>query len=208
VSRPTKTRPRPAQASRPSEALDEIERERLARRCRERHRCRSDASHGVACGQGARRSAGARLALGELRRLARLVQAGLLALDLAGVAREEALALEETRSSGSASTRARAMPWRTAPAWPLTPPPCTRTRRSYWPSAPATLSGASATCGASRGEVLLERRPLIHVLPSPGRRITRATEVLRLPVPRYWRCRHYELNGFGACAACGCSGPA
>src|SRR5437763_2392493 len=34
------------------------------------------------------------LALAELRRLARLVQAGLLALDLARVAREEALALE------------------------------------------------------------------------------------------------------------------
>src|SRR5689334_21360358 len=28
--------------------------------------------------------------------------------------------------------------------------------------------------------------PLIQVAPSPGRRITRATEVLRLPVPRYW----------------------
>src|SRR5690349_5807402 len=28
-------------------------------------------------------------------------------------------------------------------------------------------------------------RPLIHVFPSPGRRITRATDVFRLPVPRY-----------------------
>src|SRR5258705_13788290 len=36
----------------------------------------------------------AKLALGELRRLARLVQAGLLALDDASVTREEALALE------------------------------------------------------------------------------------------------------------------
>src|SRR4029079_43577 len=36
----------------------------------------------------------AKLALGELRRLARLVQAGLLALDDAGVTREEALTLE------------------------------------------------------------------------------------------------------------------
>src|SRR5581483_4685880 len=34
-------------------------------------------------------------ALAELRRLARLVQAGLLALDLAGVARQVALALEQ-----------------------------------------------------------------------------------------------------------------
>src|SRR5438270_7127226 len=37
---------------------------------------------------------GVSLALGELRRLARLVQSGLLALDLAGVPREVALALE------------------------------------------------------------------------------------------------------------------
>jgi hypothetical protein len=28
--------------------------------------------------------------------------------------------------------------------------------------------------------------PFTQVLPSPGRRMTRATEVLRLPVPRYW----------------------
>ena len=35
------------------------------------------------------------LALRELRRLARLVQAGLLALDLACITREEALALED-----------------------------------------------------------------------------------------------------------------
>src|SRR4051812_22015983 len=40
------------------------------------------------------------LALRELRRLARLVQAGLLALDLTGVAREEALALERDAQLG------------------------------------------------------------------------------------------------------------
>src|SRR5690349_18455627 len=49
---------------------------------RGRRRCRS------------RRVPRARLALAELRRLTRLVQAGLLALDLACVAREEALALQ------------------------------------------------------------------------------------------------------------------
>ena len=43
---------------------------------------------------------GKRLALAELRRLARLVQAGLLALDLARVAREEALALERHAQLG------------------------------------------------------------------------------------------------------------
>src|SRR6184192_3452959 len=91
------------------------------------------------------------------------------------------------RSSGSASTSALAIPCRTAPAWPLGPPPCTRTRRSYVPSAPATLSGASASirCTA-RGKYCSIVRPLNHVAPSPGRRMTRATDVFRFPVP--WYC--------------------
>src|SRR5215211_2875921 len=90
-------------------------------------------------GGGSRRSASA---LRELRRFARLVQAGLLPLDDPGAGREEAGGLSGTRSSGSASTSARAIPWRTAPAWPLGPPPWTRTRMSYRPSSPATPSGA------------------------------------------------------------------
>ena len=36
--------------------------------------------------------------------------------------------------SGSISVSARAIPWRTAPAWPLMPPPWTRTRTSRLPS--------------------------------------------------------------------------
>src|SRR5215211_5872452 len=92
-----------------------------------------------------------------------------------------------TRSSGSASTSARAMPWRTAPAWPLGPPPCTRTRRSNVPSTPATLSGDSACSRwVARGKYCSIVRPLNQVVPSPGRRVTRATEVFRLPVPWYW----------------------
>src|SRR4051794_29820217 len=79
------------------------------------------------------------------------------------------------------------MPWRTAPAWPEGPPPWTRTRRSYWPSSSVSLSGASrATRWVRRGKYSSSVLPLIHVLPSPGRRITRATDVLRFPVPRYW----------------------
>src|SRR5205085_6216540 len=105
--------------------------------------------------------------------------------------------LSGTRRFGSASTRARAIPCRTAPAWPLGPPPCTRTRRSYVPSAPATLSGASASIRcAARGKYWSIVRPLIHVLPSPGRRITRATDVFRLPVPRYWAMSAIPLNPF------------
>src|SRR5262249_7145425 len=88
--------------------------------------------------------------------------------------------------SGSASTSARAMPCLIAPAWPEGPPPCTRTRRSYVAAASATSSGASTIwrCTA-RGKYSSSVRPLIQVFPSPGRRMTRATDVLRLPVPRY-----------------------
>src|SRR5262249_10362886 len=94
--------------------------------------------------------------------------------------------LRGTRSSGFASTSARAIPCRTAPACPVRPPPCTRTRRSYWPSTPAILSGdVTIVRQMVRGKYSSIVRPLIHVAPSPGRRITRATEVLRLPVPRY-----------------------
>src|SRR5436305_11539140 len=54
------------------------------------------------------------------------------------------------------------------------------------PSASATLSGASASerC-AARGKYSSIDLPLNQVVPSPGRRITRATEVFRLPVPLY-----------------------
>src|SRR5581483_10623011 len=91
-----------------------------------------------------------------------------------------------TRSSGLTSTSARATPWRTAPACPEGPPPCTRTRRSYWPSTSAVLSGAIASMRwTSLGKYSSIDFPLIHVAPLPGRRITRATDVLRLPVPRY-----------------------
>src|SRR5215213_9125766 len=40
----------------------------------------------------------------------------------------------------------------------------------------------------ARGKYSSSVRPLIHVVPSPGRRITRATDVLRLPVPWYEAC--------------------
>src|SRR5690348_3660604 len=37
----------------------------------------------------------------------------------------------------------------------------------------------------ARGKYSSSDLPLTQLLPSPGRRITRATEVLRLPVPKY-----------------------
>src|SRR5437763_3214631 len=54
------------------------------------------------------------------------------------------------------------------------------------PATPATLSGESASSRCvARGKYSSIVRPLNHVAPSPGRRITRATDVLRFPVPRY-----------------------
>src|SRR5947208_13119353 len=95
--------------------------------------------------------------------------------------------LRGSRRFGSASTSARATPWRTAPACPLGPPPWTRTRTSNVPSTPATFSGESASSRcARRGKYSSTVLPLNQVAPSPGRRITRATEVFRLPVPWYW----------------------
>src|SRR5262249_30528732 len=95
--------------------------------------------------------------------------------------------LSGSRRFGSAATSARAIRGRTAPAWPLGPPPWTRTRTSKVPSTSATFSGdiASSRC-VRRGKYCSTVLPLNQVAPSPGRRITRATEVLRLPVPRYW----------------------
>ena len=88
------------------------------------------------------------------------MQACLLALDDTGVAREEAFALERGAQL--------------------------RISLDERPSTPATRRGAVAMVRrAWRGKYSSIVRPLTHVAPSPGLRITRATEVLRLPVPRY-----------------------
>ena len=114
-----------------------------------------DAAHAVGAEQAA--GHGRPLALRELRAPAGGLQAGLLALDLAGVTREEALALELGAEFGSASTSARAMPWRSAPAWPVSPPPWQRAWTSKRSCRPASTSGDSAVvrCVAAR-EVVLE----------------------------------------------------
>ena len=82
MSRPTKTRPRAAPERRGlAELLDELDGQVLA----------DDAPDAVGAEVPPQERA---LALRELGRFARFVQAGLLALDLARVAREEALALQ------------------------------------------------------------------------------------------------------------------
>ena len=152
------------------------------------------------------------LPLRELRRLAGLVEPGLLALDDARVARQEALALETPRSSGSASTSARAMPWRSAPAWPEAPPPWIRARMSKRPSTPATRSGAVAVVrSASRGKYVLERAAV-----DPRRPVARAQDHARdgglalAGSPGTARCSRHQSSGSGCgfWASCGCVGPA
>ena len=51
---------------------------------------------------------------------------------------------------------------------------------------------------ASRGKYDSSERPLIHVAPSPGRRSTRATDVLRLPVPGTARSHSSSGSGWGS----------
>src|ERR1051326_5880165 len=81
--------------------------------------------------------------------------------------------------------RARAMPCAMAPAWPLVPPPSTRTLMSNLRWVLVTRSGASAASSRTR-------RPrkasgsfsLTTTRPSPGWIRTRATAFFRRPVPR------------------------
>ena len=129
----------------------------------------------------------ARLPLRELRPLAGLLQAGLLALDLARVAGEEALALERDARFGIGLDERPGDPV-TQRAGLAGDAAAVQPGAEIEPSLePGDASGASATVrSASRGKYSSSGRPLIQVDPSPGRRITRATEVLRLPVPRYW----------------------
>src|SRR6476661_4772430 len=78
------------------------------------------------------------------------------------------------------------MPWRVAPAWPDSPPPCTLT----W------MSNVSAWLVSSRGclTIMIEvwrpknswmSLPLTVILPVPFFRKTRATLLLRRPVPLF-----------------------
>src|SRR5262249_18366996 len=72
------------------------------------------------------------------------------------------------------------------------------------PSTPATFNGDSASSRCvRRGKYCSTVLPLNQVAPSPGRRITRATEVLRLPVPWYWAASAVAITSPPAAAALG-----
>src|SRR5262245_23027126 len=90
------------------------------------------------------------------------------------------------RSSSSYRRSARAIPRRSAPAWPVTPPPCTFATMSNVVGVCATSRGCR-TCRTRDSRCRYSRigRPFTSCCPVPGTRRTRATASLRRPVARY-----------------------
>ena len=89
------------------------------------------------------------------------------------------------RYSSLTSRRARATPWRMAPAWPVTPPPVTVATMSTLPSCSvATRGWRTSSFRVSRPKYSSMSRPLMVMEPVPfWNRWTRATEDFRRPVP-------------------------
>ena len=116
-------------------------------------------------GLGQRACAGGqrRLALGVLRRLTGLLQTGLLALLDPRVAGQEAGLLQRRAVAlGSISFSARAMPRRSAPAWPERPPPVILAITSYGSEQSRVTNGSLMSCWCTLfGKYSSSVRPLI-----------------------------------------------
>src|SRR3989454_7814795 len=107
------------------------------------------------------------------------------------------------RTASSLRARARAMPCRTAPAWPEIPPPSTVASTSNRPSTLAVLKGCRITvCSERRGKYCSNGCPFTRIFPLPGSSRTRATAFLRRPVPMEIACTttrlppHFQLLRF------------
>src|SRR5580704_13344080 len=88
------------------------------------------------------------------------------------------------RFSGSTRVSARVTPSRSAPAWPVTPPPEIRATTSNLLSAPRVTNGSLTSCWCTLlGKYTSSDRPLICHWPEPGRMRTLAMASLRRPVP-------------------------
>src|SRR5215204_624237 len=150
------------------------------------------------------------LALRELRSLAGLVQAGLLALDLAGVACQEALALQhrpelriglDERPGDAVADRAGLSRWAAALD------ARTEVVRALGAGDLQRRQHRRAVGGAR--EVLLQR-PAVD----PGHAVARAQDHARdgrLPLAGalvLGERSHQRVSSFGSWAPCGCSGPA
>src|SRR6185503_12345996 len=92
--------------------------------------------------------------------------------------------LRGLRNSALYSTSARAMPSRTAPACPDTPPPATVARMSNLSAVSVNTSGVRICMrSASVGKKASNALRLTLIAPAPGRRNTRAVDVFLRPVP-------------------------
>src|SRR5262249_30341064 len=118
--------------------------------------------------------------------------------------------LSAGRYSGSIWRSARVMPWRMATAWALTPPPQTFTSVVYCPVVEVTSKGwRMIRRDDSRPKYSSAGRVLTVISPLPERSLTRATEVLRLPVPEKTLLSALiavadpRVSGPGFCARCG-----
>src|SRR5258708_14957759 len=88
------------------------------------------------------------------------------------------------RFSGSTSVSARAIPSRSAPACPVTPPPVIRATTSKASSAPRVTNGSLISCWCTLfGKYSSSHRSLITHFPAPAPPRTRAIASLRRPVP-------------------------
>src|SRR5690625_1936130 len=86
--------------------------------------------------------------------------------------------------SSSIAFSARAIPRRSAPAWPESPPPEMSAMTSKRPSMSKTVQGSCTICWCTLfGKYVSRSRPLIFHWPVPGTRRTRATARLRRPTP-------------------------
>src|SRR4029077_9893100 len=88
-----------------------------------------------------------------------------------------------SRNFSSNFASARESPCRTAPAWPVGPPPPTVTKMSNCPTVLVTSSGwAMIIRRVSRAKDAPDARRFTTIRPAPGLIHTRATDVLRRPV--------------------------
>src|SRR5262249_7008305 len=91
--------------------------------------------------------------------------------------------LSGRRNFSSKRASARDSPCRTAPAWPVGPPPPTVTKMSNCPTVLVTSRGCAMIMrSVSRGKESSNARRFTTMRPEPGLIHTRATDVLRRPV--------------------------
>ena len=122
-------------------------------------------------------------ALRELRPLASLLEAGLLAFLDPWIACQESTALELTAQIRISDDQRAADAVTERPAWAAHRRRASGRRRPFATRSRPSRAAGESSAGASRaGRTPSSDLPLIEYVPVPGFRITRATAVLRLPV--------------------------